>query len=86
MPAPNAPIASSRWCTANRLPSAVFRTPPSGLLGHLVPDSESSGIDPIELLRWMHLNLPYRQRRQEEVRVRNYRVQLSDLVPAEADG
>jgi 2-polyprenyl-3-methyl-5-hydroxy-6-metoxy-1,4-benzoquinol methylase len=63
----------------------VFRTPPSGLLGRLLPESAGGVIDPIELLRWVHLNLPYRQRRQEVVHVRNYQVQLSDLVLAETD-
>jgi 2-polyprenyl-3-methyl-5-hydroxy-6-metoxy-1,4-benzoquinol methylase len=61
----------------------VFRRPGSGLLWRLIPDSGSETIDPIELLRWIHLNIPYRQARQETIRVRNFHAHLSELVLAE---
>ncbi len=37
------------------------------------PDTDSAVVDPVELLRMVHLQTPYRLVRREEVRQRNYR-------------
>lgn len=37
-------------------------------------------VDPVNILRWVHLNTPFRLKRQETIHVRNYRVWVVSMV------
>jgi SAM-dependent methyltransferase len=60
----------------------IFLIPGTGsqLLGPLLPEGLGDAVDPIPLLRWVHLNTPFRQTRQDRVGIRNYRAQVTELI------
>lgn len=60
----------------------IFRVGGLGLnlLSNLWPESIRKPIEPIPLLRWVHLNTPLRLTRQRLVRRRNYRAQISEFT------
>jgi magnesium-protoporphyrin O-methyltransferase len=60
----------------------TFRIPGTGshLLAPLWPEGLREAIEPIPLLRWIHLNTPFRQTRQQRIGRRNYRAQVSELT------
>lgn len=42
-------------------------------------------VDPVNILRWIHLNTPFRLKRQETVQLRNYRVWVVSMVRSAAN-
>lgn len=57
----------------------VFKTggPADSLLGRVVAGELRHTLDPVRVLRSVHLRTPYRLERKEEIRVRNYRALLA---------
>jgi len=51
-----------------------------GRLWNLSPEAKQRSVNSIELLRWVHLHTPYRQRRQDRFVRRNSRFHLAELV------
>lgn len=41
-------------------------------------------VDPVNILRWIHLNTPFRLKRQETIQLRNYRVWVVSMVRSAA--
>lgn len=81
-------LAILRQLSDSRVPRIylAFRSEDIGglRLWDLVRGSDEPAIRSVELLRWLHLNTPYRQRRQERIRLRNYRAHLGELVRSDA--
>lgn len=59
----------------------IFRRPGrwGGLIGPMLPEALLPTLDPVPLLRSIHLHTPYRLARQESIRRRSYSVQLVQL-------
>lgn len=51
-------------------------------LKNFLPEGLCETIDPVALLRWIHLNTPLRLARQQKLHLRNYRVQVAELTRA----
>jgi SAM-dependent methyltransferase len=51
-----------------------------GRLWNLLPEAKQRSVDSVELLRWVHLHTPYRQRRQDRFVRRNFRFHLAELI------
>ena len=60
----------------------IFRQPGrwGGLIGPMMPEALTATLDPVPLLRSIHLHTPYRLARKESIRRRSYSVQWAQLT------
>lgn len=73
-----------KWLAESPIPRVylVFRTKGKAdwWLKKILPQGLSETIDPVGLLRWIHLKTPFRLTRQEQVYQRTYRAQVVELT------
>jgi hypothetical protein len=78
-------VDTIRWLAesgAGRI-HVIFRQeggPWATLISPLLPEALTSTLEPVELLRTIHLHSPYRLSQQESVRRRSYNVQRVELT------